>query len=114
MAKIILFKTGERPDIKLWLEDDDGTLINFASGYTFVFKVGLAGSAAVYTKSTNITGAAGAGAEPDGTPNVTMTFTAGELDSVAASPGYTGQLRATNSSLDRLFQFPVEVKDVIT
>jgi hypothetical protein len=114
MPKIILYKTGERPDLQLWLLDDDGTLIDFSSGYTFAFKIGRPGSAAEYTKTSNITGAAGAGTEPDGTPNITMTFTAAELDDVTANPNYIGQLRATTSSLDRLFQFPVEVKDVIT
>lgn len=104
--------TADRPALELWLQDDDGTLIDFSSGYTFSFKVGVPGSAALLTKSSGITGAAGAGSEPDGTPNVTITWTAGEL---ALTPGsYTGQLTATSSSLDRVFAFPFQVLDVIT
>jgi hypothetical protein len=112
MAKIILYKTMERPDIKLWLVDDDKTLIDFSTGYTFTFKLGVPGSAATFTKSSGITGAAGAGTEPSGTPNIAMTFSAAELDSVAVGLT-TGQLIATTSSLNRPFLFDVEVKDVI-
>ena len=112
-ANLVYYRTAERPDIKLWLEDDDGTLINFASGYTFAFKLGSPGSAATFTKSTGITGAAGAGTEPTGTPNVTLTFTAAELDSLTAGLT-TWQLRATNSSLDRVYQGTFQLRDVIT
>jgi hypothetical protein len=99
--------TAERPGLELWLFDDDGALINFASGYTFVFKVGTPGETALLTKSSGITGAAGAGTEPDGTPNVTITWTAGELAIAAGS--YQGQLTATTSSLDRVFTFPFTI-----
>lgn len=112
-ASIILYRTAERPDIKLWLEDSDGTLVDFSSGYTFTFKLGTPGSAAAFTKSTGITGAAGSGVEPTGTPNITMTFTAAELDSLTVGHT-TGQLVATTSSLDRVWRFKVEVRDVIT
>jgi hypothetical protein len=110
---LVIHRTAERPDLKMWLEDDDGTLINFASGYSFSFKLGSVGSAAAFTKTSGISGAAGAGEEPDGTPNITVTFSAAELDSL--TPGATtGQLTATSSSLDRVFQFPVQVRNVIT
>jgi hypothetical protein len=110
---LVLHRTAERPDLAMWLEDDDGDLINFASGYTFSFKLGSAGSAAAFTKTSGISGAAGAGEEPTGTPNIVVTFTAAELDSLTPGPT-TGQLTATSSSLDRVFQFPVQVRDVIT
>ena len=111
-SRVRYASTADRPALELWLWDDDGTLINFASGYTFSFKVGIVGSAALLTKTSSITGAAGSGTEPDGTPNVTITWTAGEL---ALTPGsYTGQLTATTSSLDRVFSFPFDVVDVIT
>lgn len=104
--------TAERPALELWLYDDDGSLIDFSSGYTFVLKVGLPGSAALLTKSSGITGAAGSGEEPTGTPNVTVSWTAGEL---ALTPGsYMGQLTATTSSLDRVFVFPIHILDVVT
>jgi hypothetical protein len=105
-------KTAERPALKLWLVDDDGTLIDFSSGYTFSFKIGHAGSAAILTKTSSITGAAGAGSEPDGTPNVTVTWTAGELALTAGS--YVWQLTATTSSLDRVFAGTIVILDVVT
>lgn len=112
-TEIVLHRTAERPDVKLWLQDDDGTLLNLGSGYTFTFKIGAPGSAASFSKSSGITGAAGAGVEPTGTPNLTLTFTAAELDSLTRGV-YTGQIVATTSSLDRVWQFRVTVRDVIT
>ena len=104
--------TAERPAAKLWLFDDDGTLIDFSSGYTFALKIGTKGSAALATKSSGFTGATGAGIEPTGTPNVTITWTAGEL---AITPGtYTWILTATTNSLDRVFEGIFEIEDVIT
>lgn len=105
-------KTADRPALKLWLFDDDGTLIDFSSGYTFSLKIGNSGSAALLTKTSNITGAAGSGTEPTGTPNVTVTWTAGEL---ALTPNeYECELTATTSSLDRVFEFGITILDVIT
>ncbi len=113
MATLVYHRTAERPDIKMWLQDDDGDLIDFSSGYTFTFKLGSRGNTAEFTKTTGITGAAGSGTEPDGTPNLTLTFTAAELDNEPAGR-YTWQIRATNNSLDRVFQGPFELRDVIT
>lgn len=95
------YQGAERPALKLWLQDDDGTLIDFSTGYTFSYKIGLTGQPALLTKTTAIVGAAGAGAEPTGTPNVTITWTAGEL---AITPGaYSWALTATTGGLDRIF-----------
>lgn len=105
-------KSAERPALKLWLLDDDGSLIDFSSGYTFSFKIGQVGSAALLDKSSGISGATGAGTEPTGTPNVTVTWTAGEL---SLTPGtYTWQLTATTSGLDRVFQGSIVILDVVT
>jgi hypothetical protein len=104
--------TAERPSLGLWLIDDDGELIDFSSGYTFALKIGDRGSAALLAKTSGITGAAGSGVEPTGTPNVSVEWTAGELD---ITPGvYTGQLTATVSGLDRVFEFRFEIIDVVT
>lgn len=97
------YKTAERPDIRLWLLDDDGDLVDFSSGYTFAFKLGLPGQAATFTKTSGITGAAGSGTQDSGTPNITISFTAGELDSLTAGTS-KWQLRATSGSLDRIYQ----------
>ena len=110
---LVYYRTAERPDIKLWLLGDDGALIDFSSGYTFAFKLGDPGSAAALTKSTGITGAAGSGSESSGTPNITIAFTTGELDSLTAKP-YAWQLRATTGGLDRIYQGSFTLKDVIT
>jgi len=111
--KLRYHKTAERPDSKLWLLDDDGTLINFATGYTFTFKIGRRGTAAVLTKTSGILGTAGAGAEPDGDPNVTIVYSAGEFAAVAPSPSYRWQLTATTGGLDRVFEGGFELVEVI-
>lgn len=101
MSTVLRYHQGaERPALKLWLIDDDGTLIDFSSGYAFEFKVGVAGSV-LLTKSSGIVGAAGAGVEPTGTPNITVSWSAGDL---AITPGaYSWQLKATTGGLDRYF-----------
>lgn len=109
---LVYYRTAERPDIRLWLLDDDGDLVDL-SGHTFEFKLGDPGSAALFTKTTGITGAVGSGTEPDGTPNVTITFAAGELDAVPAS-SCSWQLRATSASNDRVYQGRFSLLDVIT
>lgn len=110
--RVAYASTADRPALNLWVYDDDGTLIDFSSGWTFGFKIGATGTTALLTKTSGITGAAGAGSEPDGTPNVVITWSAGDL---AIAPGtYTGQLTATSSSLDRVFQFVFQIYDVVT
>lgn len=110
-TELVYHRHAERPAAKLWLFDDDGTLIDFSSGYTFSFKIGTRGQTASLTKTTNITGAAGAGVEPSGTPNVTVTWAAGELD---ITPGnYAWELTATTSSADRVFSGRFKVLDRI-
>ena len=109
---LVYYKTAERPDLQFWLEDDAGNLVDFSSGYTFAFKIGYRGSTATFTKTTGITGAAGSGTETSGTPNVTVTFSAGDLDSVSAGK-YQWQIKATSSSLDRFYQGNIEIRDVI-
>lgn len=112
MAAVSYYKTAERPDLELWLTDQSGALINFAAGYTFVFKIGYLGETALVTKSSGITGAAGSGTEVSGVPNLTISLSAGELDSVAASL-YIGQVKATTGGLDRFYQFDLELRDVV-
>jgi hypothetical protein len=111
--KLRYHKTAERPDSKLWLLGDDGNLIDFSSGYTFSFKIGRRGTAAVLTKTTGITGAAGSGGEPTGTPNVTIVYSAGEFAAVTPSPSYRWQLTATVGGLDRVFEGAFELVEVI-
>src|SRR4051812_47963008 len=100
MAAIKYYANAERPVLQLWLQDDDGDLIDFSTGSpTFALKLGNAGETALLTKTSGIAGAAGAGVEPTGTPNVVVTWSAGELN---ITPGpYSWQLTVTTSSLDR-------------
>lgn len=108
--RLVYFRNAERPATKMWLFDDDETLIDF-SGYSFRFRIGNPGKASLLTKTSNITGAAGAGVEPTGTPNVVVTWSAGELD---IEPGtYRWQLTCTTSSLDRVFQGTIKIEDEI-
>ena len=109
---LLYFKSAERPALKLWLLDDDGTLIDFSTGYTFVWKIGRLGAAALLTKSSGITGAVGAGVEPTGTPNVQVTWTAGELNLTAGI--YEWQLTCTTAALDRVFGGRIQILDTIT
>ena len=106
-------KSAERPAAEFWLFDDDGTLIDLSTGSpTFSFKIGHLGSAAVLTKTSGIAGAAGAGTEPDGTPNCVVTWTTGELN---LTPGrYAWQLTINTSSLDRVFYGSITILDVIS
>jgi len=110
--KLTYYKSAERPDIQLWLTDDDGNLIDFSVGYTFVFKIGYLGETALVTKTTGITGAAGSGNDKTGVPNLTIVIASPELDTIPASL-YTGQVKATTSSLDRFYQFGLEIRDVV-
>jgi hypothetical protein len=110
-GRVVYNQNAERPALALWLLDKAGSLIDFSSGYTFSFKIGERGATALLTKTTNITGAAGSGAAPTGTPNVTVTWVAGDLN---LTPGvYLWQLTATTSSIDRIYEGTFVILDAI-
>jgi hypothetical protein len=111
-TSLVYFRTAERPDLRFWVLDDDGVLIDFSTGYTLAWRLGVPGSAATFEKTTGITGAAGDGVEPSGDANVTLTFGADELDDVTAGL-YVWQLHATTTTLDRVFEGTILIKDVI-
>lgn len=108
------YKAAERPDIELWLEDDDGALIDFSTGYTFEFKIGYPDETAAVTKTTGITGAAGSGngESPADVPNLVITPTAGEFN-VIVPDLYYGQVKATTGGLDRFYLFKIDILGVI-
>ena len=109
-SKFTYHRHSERPAAKMWLFDDDGTLIDM-SGSTFRFRIGNPGSAALLSKTSNITGAAGSGIEPTGTPNISITWAGGDLD---IEPGvYSWQLTCSTSGLDRVFEGIFQVLDEI-
>lgn len=85
----------EVPSFAVTWKDRDGTIINFATGYTFqVLLVNALTGTIALTKTTNITGAATS-------PNVTVAWPTGELN-IAAGYYYL-HLRATTGGADRLF-----------
>lgn len=89
----------EDPNLRIWWYDDTGTLIDFSTGYTWSLKIGTLGGTTLITKTTGITGAAGAGVEPSGTPNVVVQWAAGELN---VTPGrYRLELTPTLASRQR-------------
>lgn len=109
------YRTAERPDVRLWLTDSAGNLVDLSAGYTFELKLGNPGSAATLTKSSGLTGAAGAGVEPTGTPNLVVSLTSAEFDGL--TPGTTTlQIRArlTAATADRFWQCSFVIHDVIT
>jgi hypothetical protein len=98
----------ELDDIQITWNDSLGGVRQFATGWTFELKIGALASAALVTKTTNIVGANTA-------PNVTISWAAGELDTLPAGT-YTGQLKArrTADSKDLIQQFPFTMTAVVT
>ena len=103
-----------RPSCQIWWFNSAGTLVDFSSGYTFELRIGSGGATRLVDKTTGITGAAGAGVAPTGTPNVTIAWTAGEL-AVLAQGSYTADLLATDGSGNvRLMRFALDVDSAVT
>jgi hypothetical protein len=105
-------RNAELPSLEIWWLDDDGVLVDMSAASAFELKIGNVGSAAVLTKTTGVTGAAGSGTETNGTPNVTVAWSAGELN---LTPGpYTMQLSATFAQGQRVLDCSFVVEDTIT
>ena len=80
------------PPLQLWWYGQDRQLIDFSAVAAWSLRIGIKGRTALVTKTTGITGAAGSGTQESGTPNVSIVFTASELD--ALQPGtYLLQLK---------------------
>jgi hypothetical protein len=102
----------EDPALKIWWFDDDRTLIDFSGVSSWTLKIG-ANTTGLLTKTTGIAGAVGAGTEPDGTPNVVVTWSSGELN---LPPGvYRLTLVATTAGRDRdALEGTIEIRSVIS
>lgn len=113
MTPITYYKNAEAPTLNLWWYSDDGTLVDFSSGVSgWQLKIGQYGETAVLTKTTGITGAAGSGTDPDGTPNVVVVWSAGDLN---VTPGhYVLQLTATTTAGDRVLTAPIRIYNTVT
>lgn len=106
MTTFSYYAGDELGTIGLFWRDTTGALINFASGYTFEVRLGNPSDTAVLTVTTGITGAAGSGTNPSGTPNVVVAWTALNLGALTVPAGLTSVtypmfVKATTSSLDR-------------
>ena len=103
----------EDPNLEIWWFDDAGDLIDFSTGYTWSLNVGTLGGTTLITKTTGVTGAVGAGTDPDGTPNVVVQWSAGEL---AVTPGlYRIELTPTLAGRQRdPFVSQIEIMAVLT
>lgn len=104
-----------RPDLNLWLYDDDGSLINFTTGFSFVVRIGDLGKAALMEKTTGIIGSAGSGNEDtEGSePNVRVQWATGDLN---IAPGeYTFQLNADagGGTTPRYFFRDAEITEIV-
>lgn len=97
------------PSARLWIFDDDGTLIDL-TGATLSVKIGARGATPKTTKASGVTGGLGAGTEPDGTPNVTIVWSGSELD---IAPGIY-LMQVIQGSNQRIWECEIEIKANIT
>lgn len=99
-------------DITLWVAENR-TVLDLSTGYTFALKVQDATGAHVFTKTANITGAAGSGApfETGASPNVTIAWDVGTDIEVLAAGRYLAELQITRTadSKPRKRQFVLEL-----
>lgn len=111
MTPITYYKNAEDPSTRIWWLDDDGSLIDMSAVGSWSLKIGNPGEAALVTKTSGITGAAGDGVEPSGTPNVVIVWAAGELNISAGI--YVMQLVATTTGRDRTMTCPFRILNTV-
>ena len=112
MTPITYYKNAENPSLRLWWFSDDDELVDFSTGVSaWSLKIGQYGETALLSKTSGITGAAGAGVDPTGTPNVTIVWSAGELNVTAGH--YVMQLTATTTTGDRVLTAPIRIYDTV-
>lgn len=102
---------GDEHDDNLWLRASNRTLIDLSSGYTLTAKITDLQLTTLVTKASGVTGATGAGNEPDGTPNVVVAYTTSELNALTAG-SYILQVQArrNSDSKDLIWQIPWQLK----
>lgn len=94
----------ELPDDAFDWTDAQGDLIDFSSGWTFSVEVGFPGQDAVLTKTSGITGAATS-------PNITISWAAGELGDPLTAGSWPGWIIATNAGRERKRSFLLKLTD---
>lgn len=105
-------RNAELPGMDVWWRDSKGDLLDLTTASAMTLRVGLVGRPAVIEKTVGIATAEGSGTDPDGVPNVTITWLPGELD---IEPGvYTAHLTAElPTDLDRVLTFKVHIMPVV-
>lgn len=112
MTPITYYKNAEDPSTRIWWVDDDGALVDLSGVSSWSLKIGNPGDSALLTKTAGITGAAGTGVEPSGTPNVVIVWAVGELNLPAGA--YTMFLTATVAGRDRVLAAPFRILNTPT
>lgn len=103
------FDGQELGDAGLWLRDGSGALVDLSTGYTFEIKAWTPADGTAFTKTDDMTGAAGSGREPDGVPNLAIQWdVTGELDQLTKGKRYKLQVKATRTADDKDHIWDVE------
>ena len=109
MIRVSYVQGADLGDLTWTWRDSTGAIIDFSVPHSFELKVGYPGSAALFTKTTGIFGAATS-------PNITIQWaTSGEINSI--TPGqYRGQLKATRTSdtKSRFLSFMIDITPAIS
>lgn len=104
--------TSENLPIRLWWRDDTGQLINLSTYDSFEVEI-QSGGVEHFAKTTGITGAAGSGASPTGTPNLVITWVDGDFDTVPVG-AHKLVIRAIDAGLELSHEFDFELLQDIT
>lgn len=117
MSTIEVIDGENLPSLGLFVRENTALLTGLDSGHTFELKVATDDNTLLFTKTTGITGQAGAGMPPTGTPNVIVQWanTTSELAAMTGGETYKAQLKITRSSdaRFRLYQFDIYCREAL-
>lgn len=109
MATIEVIDGENLPSLGLFVRENGTLLTGLDTGHTFELKVADDTGTLVFTKTTGISGQAGTGVPPSGTPNVVVAWASGtsELAGLTGGETYQVQLKITRTSdtRSRYYQF---------
>lgn len=101
------------PDLGLFLRENGQLIAGLASGATFELKVASLEGDVLFSKTTGITGQAGTGFPPLGTPNVVIQWGAtDELDELTKGT-FLAQLKITSGGRSRYVQWLISARATI-
>jgi hypothetical protein len=108
LGKLEYSQHAEDPQPGVWWTTRANALIDY-TGYTFTLKIHNS-TTTVLTKTTGITGAAGSGTPPTGTPNIAIQWAVDELLNIPAGE-YTMELTPRTGGRDRdPISMPIRIK----